>query len=194
MKDKNKPKDILKKQILTEKREREGQVLKDNFIIALRGNYIFREKDILITIFYILDVIWLGIFYLLISLFLSSVLDTYTAKSLENSGSGSKQNKGIVILEIIGQFILLIFVLYFTINIVPLFVPSISKKPSFEHKIFKGFIGGLFTTIGIMAGEHKLSQKIRYVFNTSVYKDTVNMENLINCSKNGTPFGTCPTI
>ena len=183
-----KKKDNLNKKIEREKRTREGRELGDNFLVSLRGDYIFKEKNPYKSFLFIIDTIWVGIFYLLISLFLSAVMDEYTVREL--NATGTSQNKGIVLLEIIAQFILLIFILYFTINFVPMFIPSLTK-PTFEHKIFKSFIGGLFTTIGIVAGEHKLSEKIRYVFNTSVYKDGVNLNRLVDCANNGTLLNNC---
>lgn len=151
------------------------------------GNYFYDKKlSIWRKIWLFFDLIVFSVIYIFLAFIFSWVLDKYTMTELDRSKSDV-----IIFLEIVGELILILIVLYTIIVIIARHLPSVYPNPPVEHQAFKSYVLTILIVFGIFAGEYKFEDKIRHIFNKQRDDTIAGLDTVYGCWDSGI-LGGCP--
>ena len=158
----------------------------NRYRISLDGNY-FVNLDLpwYRKLWLFFDALIFGVIYILIGLVFSWILNSYIFLPLDES-----LHRAVVGIQVIGESVLNVLVLYILIQLIPRIFPNIYPSPPGEHEYFRQFMGGILLSFGLLAAEYKLVAKVGYVFGRTDNLDDV-IRNYRTCRNQGEPGFAC---
>lgn len=154
--------------------------------ISMDGNYFFNLKlPWYRKLWLFADALIFGVIYIIMGLIFSWILNTYVFLPLNRN-----LGKPVVGIQVVGESVLNVLVLYFLIQFIPRFFPNIYPNPPGEHDYFKLFVGGILLSFGLLAAEYKLVAKVGYVFGRTDNLDDV-ISNYRSCINDGSTGFAC---